>query len=124
MRSLTSPLQDEIRQLEAEEEHIKREYKIVEGRITSTEASAISFPYFHAFTRVSESHACGIPCCAVLQEKIIMWEDERVKLLAWGRKEYDTDKLTGTVQRYPSLACFASTSCCCALSSSCFRLLY
>jgi hypothetical protein len=48
MRSLTSPLQDEIRQLEAEEEHIKREYKIVEGRITSTEASAISSPYFHA----------------------------------------------------------------------------
>ncbi len=37
LRALSSPLQDEIRQLEAQEEKLRREYTTLEHRMTTTE---------------------------------------------------------------------------------------
>ena len=32
----------------------------------------------------------------------MVWDDEYKKLMVWGKKEYDTDKLTGAMHRYGS----------------------
>jgi hypothetical protein len=40
LRALSSPLQDEIRQLEAQEEKLRREYTTLEHQMTTTEVCA------------------------------------------------------------------------------------